>query len=74
VNQYPVIQLRYNYSPKGFLGSEYEYSRVMAQMYKRVNIPPLGYTNLTIEGAKLWGKYHFRCCSFIEPTKRIRIS
>ncbi|MDI9861100.1 DUF5686 and carboxypeptidase-like regulatory domain-containing protein [Flectobacillus roseus] len=59
VNQYPVIQLRYNYSPKGFLGSEYEYSRVMAQMYKRVNIPPLGYTNLTIEGAKLWGKVPF---------------
>lgn len=59
VNQYPIFQLRYTLARKGIFGSDYNYSRWIGMVYKRVYMPPLGYSDITLEAAKMLGKIPF---------------
>jgi hypothetical protein len=54
-NQYPIMELRFMGSEKGALKSEYTFQHVAFRIFKRINIAPIGYTNVTLEGGKIFG-------------------
>jgi Family of unknown function (DUF5686) len=59
INKYPKFQVRYTLGIKDFLGSNYSFHRLMAYANKRVYLPPIGYTDFTLEGGKTFGKLPF---------------
>jgi hypothetical protein len=56
LNKYPTFQLRYTYGMKGVLESQYNFHRLVGYAHKRMYIPPIGYTDITLEGGKTFGK------------------
>jgi Family of unknown function (DUF5686)/CarboxypepD_reg-like domain len=59
INKYPSFQLRYTLGINNFLGSNYQFHRLIGYAHKRVYIPPIGYTDFTLEGGKTFGKLPF---------------
>ena len=54
-NKYPTLELHTAYGMPNFLESDYEYSKVVARIYKRWQLGSAGWTRTTVEGGKLWG-------------------
>lgn len=59
INKYPTFQLRYTLGMKGILESQYNYHRLVGYVHKRMYIPPIGFTDITMEGGKTFGKLPF---------------
>jgi len=55
VNKYPVTQLQLTYGSK-FLQNDYDYLNVKLSVSKRFYLSVLGYTDVTWEGGKIFGK------------------
>ncbi len=55
INKYPIFQLTYLQSVKGFLGSDYEYSKLKFNFFKRFYFGPVGFTNFDVEAGKVYG-------------------
>lgn len=55
LNQYPIFQLRFATAFKGFLDTDFSYQKVIGSVFKRFNIAPLGYTDVTTEVGKVFG-------------------
>jgi hypothetical protein len=58
-NKYPIFEVRFTGSQKDFLQSDYTYQTVAARVFKQFNVSPLGYTNVTLEGGKVFGHVPF---------------
>lgn len=56
INKYPTFQLRYTLGIKGILESQYNFHRLVGYIHKRMYIPPIGYTDITLEAGKTFGK------------------
>ena len=56
ITKYPIFQLTYLQSVKGFLGSDYEYSKLKFNFFKRFYFGPVGFTNFEVEAGKVFGK------------------
>jgi hypothetical protein len=54
-NSYPIFELRTTASRKGFLNSDYSYQSVALRIFKQINVAPFGYTNVSVEGGKVYG-------------------
>lgn len=55
-NAYPILSLRYEYSEKGFLKSNYSYHHLTANIFKQIIITPIGYANIELEAGKIFGR------------------
>jgi hypothetical protein len=55
VNKYPVLQIHYSIGSK-LIGSDFDYSRLQLDASKRFYLSFLGYTDVTLEGGKIFGK------------------
>jgi hypothetical protein len=47
---------RYTLGIKGVLESQYNFHRLVGYVHKRMYIPPIGYTDITLEAGKTFGK------------------
>ncbi len=56
ITKYPIFQLTYIQSLKGVLGSDYEYSKLKFNFFKRFYLGPVGFTNFETEAGKVFGK------------------
>ncbi len=56
INKYPTFQLRYTLGIKGILESQNNFHRLVGYVHKRIYIPPIGYTDITLEAGKTFGK------------------
>ncbi len=56
INKYPIFQLTYIQSLKGVLGSDYEYSKLKFNLFKRFYMGPVGFMNTELETGKVFGK------------------
>jgi Family of unknown function (DUF5686)/CarboxypepD_reg-like domain len=56
INKYPIFQIRYTRGFKDFLGSNFSFERLMFYSQKRCYLPPIGYTDITLEAGKTFGK------------------
>jgi len=54
-SKYPVIQLKYTIGSK-FLNNDYNYQSIRFSIYKRFYPSTLGYTEVTLEAGKIFGK------------------
>lgn len=55
-NRYPIITLRAIAGVKGFLNGGYNYENFTMNLYKRVYLSQLGYTDVVLEGGYIFGK------------------
>ncbi|WP_343692202.1 DUF5686 family protein [Chitinophaga sp.] len=58
-DKYPVFTLRYNQGIQGLLNGQYNYQHVALNMTKRFYLSQLGYTDVSAEGAYLFGQVPF---------------
>jgi len=56
ITKYPIFQLTIAQSLKGVLGSDYEYTKVKFDFFKRFYLGPVGFTNFETEAGKVFGK------------------
>ena len=54
--KYPVFTVIYDAGLKNVLGSNYSYQKVYARIDKRFYLSQLGWSDVTVEGAKLFGQ------------------
>jgi Family of unknown function (DUF5686)/CarboxypepD_reg-like domain len=59
VNKYPIFSVRYIAGIKGLFGGEYNYHNLNLNIFKRVYVSYLGYTDYTIDAGYLIGKVPF---------------
>lgn len=55
-SKYPIFSFDLTGGLKGLLPSSYEYLRLEGRMQYRLNLPPIGYSQLMVEGGKIFGK------------------
>lgn len=55
-NKYPIFKLNYKQGLKGITNGEYQFSRVAGQVFKRFYLAQLGFTDMELEGGKIFGK------------------
>lgn len=55
-SKYPIFSFDLTGGLKGFLPDSYEYLRLEGRMQYRLNLPPIGYSQLMVEGGKIFGK------------------
>ena len=58
-NKYPIFKLNYRQGLKGVINGEYQFSRVAGQVFKRVYLAQLGFTDIELEGGKIYGSVPF---------------
>ncbi|MBN1413968.1 MAG: carboxypeptidase-like regulatory domain-containing protein [Bacteroidales bacterium] len=54
-SKYPSLDLDLTYSPDGFLGSSYEYFKIMLRISDRLETNPFGFLRYRLTGGKVWG-------------------
>lgn len=59
IDKYPIFTLRYIQGISGFLGGNYNYENVTANINKRFYVSQLGYTDVTVEGNYIFGQAPF---------------
>ncbi|MEX2595722.1 MAG: DUF5686 family protein, partial [Salibacteraceae bacterium] len=55
----PTIRAEAAFGIKGFLSGEHVYQRASINIQDRIAINPIGHSNITIEGGKIWGTLPF---------------
>ncbi len=55
----PVFNLRFIYGVKGLLGGQYDYQNISLNVFKRFYLSQLGYTDVVVEGTKIFGTVPF---------------
>lgn len=55
----PIFTLRYIHGFKGYLGGQYDYQNISVNMSKRFYLSQLGYTDIALEGGKIFGTVPF---------------
>lgn len=58
INKYPVLQLQYAFGNKA-LGNSYNYHKLKFSIYKRFYLSVFGYSDVTWEAGKIFGKVPF---------------
>ncbi|MCC9138604.1 DUF5686 family protein [Pontibacter silvestris] len=59
INRYPVLTLRATAGVKGLLDGQYDYQNVALNIYKRVYLSQLGYSDVVAEGGYTFGQVPF---------------
>ena len=59
ITNHPILQFSYTQGVKGILGSDYSYSKLKFNAFKRFYEGPLGFTNTEIEAGRIFGKVPF---------------
>ncbi len=54
-NKYPILKLNYRQGLKGVINGEYQFSRVAGQVFKRFYLAQLGFSDMELEGGKVFG-------------------
>ena len=55
-SKYPIFSFDFIGAKKGILPTSYDYLRLEGRMQYRLNLPPVGYSRLMLEGGKIFGK------------------
>lgn len=59
INKYPIFKLNYRQGINGLTKGNIEYSRVAGQVFKRFYLAQLGFTDMEVEGGKIFGSVSF---------------
>jgi hypothetical protein len=64
INRWPIFTLQYARGIKGLFGGQYDYDAYHFNMYKRVYIAPIGFSDVTIDAGWLGGTLPFPLLTF----------
>lgn len=53
---YPIFDLDFTAGVKGVLRNDYEFYRLEGRMHYRLDLPPIGYSRITVAGGKIFGR------------------
>ncbi len=56
---YPVFELVNSFGIRGFMGGDYNYTKVVGRVRQRVPVGRFGYVKYTVEGGRVWGQLPF---------------
>jgi hypothetical protein len=56
INKYPILSLDFTAGLKNVLGGQYSYQKLRARFDKRFYIAPLGFSDVTVEGGRIFGQ------------------
>ncbi|MEO7212539.1 DUF5686 family protein [Mucilaginibacter sp.] len=56
INKYPILSLDFTAGLKNVLGGQYSYEKLRARADKRFYIAPLGFSDVAIEGGRIFGQ------------------
>jgi hypothetical protein len=59
VNKYPIFTFRFIEGVKGLFGGQYNYQNLNVDIFKRVYLSYLGYSDITLDGGYLFGQVPF---------------
>lgn len=59
INRYPIVTLQYGKGVTGLFGGQYKYDALHLNIYKRVYVSPLGYSDVTLDAGWLGGNLPF---------------
>ncbi len=59
ITNQPILQFSYTQGVKGILGSDYSYSKLKFNAFKRFYMGPFGFTNTEMEAGKIFGEVPF---------------
>ena len=54
ITKYPIFQLTYTQGLKGVFGSDFQYSKLKFNFFKRFYLSPIGFTNFEVEAGKVF--------------------
>jgi len=54
ISKYPIFQLTYTQGLKDVLGSDFQYSKLKFNFFKRFYLSPIGFTNFEVEAGKVF--------------------
>lgn len=54
--KYPVLTVGFMGGLKGITRNSYEYGRLEGRLSYRLSLPPIGYSRITVEGGRIFGK------------------
>ncbi|MFA4852739.1 MAG: DUF5686 family protein, partial [Bacteroidales bacterium] len=54
--EYPVLEVKYGYGIKDFIGGDYEYHRLQVRLEHWFNIGTFGWSKYLLEAGRIWGK------------------
>ena len=54
--EYPVLEIKYGYGIKDFIGGDYEYHRLQVRLEHWFNIGTFGWSKYLLEAGRIWGK------------------
>ena len=55
-SKYPIFSFDFTGAKRGVLPASYDYLRLEGRMQYRLNLPPIGYSHLMLDGGKIFGK------------------
>ena len=53
---YPILDIDFTAGLKGLMDNDYEYYRLEGRLHYRLELPPLGYSRITVAGGKIFGR------------------
>jgi len=56
ISRYPIFQLTYTQALKGVLNSDFKYSKLKFNFFKRFYLSPIGFTNFEVEAGKIFAE------------------
>ncbi len=59
ITKYPIFQISYTQGFEGVFNSDYTYSKLTFNAFKRFYLSPIGFTNTEIEAGKVFGQVPF---------------
>jgi hypothetical protein len=59
INRYPIITLQYAKGIRGLFGGQFNYDALHLNIYKRVYVSPIGYSDVTLDAGWLGGNLPF---------------
>lgn len=69
INKYPIFTFRYIAGIKGLFGGQYNYQNLNLDIYKRVYLSYLGYSDITLDGGYLFGKVPFPLADIVHANQ-----
>jgi hypothetical protein len=55
LSRYPIFQISYTQGLKDILDSDFDYSKLKFNFFKRFYLSPIGFTNIDVEAGKIFG-------------------
>lgn len=55
-SRYPILAVGFTAGVKGLMRNDYDFYRLEGRIHYKLDLPPIGYSRITVEGGRIFGK------------------